>query len=133
MLSQEMLDIRNQTEKDFTYKPDGKVDFWQVHKKDGPFVGDCEDFALTLLYRLSGKSMFKFWLNLITFRAVLWHCKTKSGSGHLILWYKGGHWADNTMRSWYRELSMPHMLLFPWPWPFLPLKMLIGKVFTKGS
>ena len=128
MLTQEMIDIRNQTEKDFFYKPDPKFDVWKIHRNAGTFSGDCEDFALTLLYRLSNNSLYEFWFNLLTFRAVLWFCKSPSGEGHLVLWYRG-NWADNTMKSWYTKPSMPHTLLFPLLWPLVVVKLVMGKIY----
>ena len=40
-----------------------KREHWQI-MKEHPYVGDCEDYALTLLYLISGKSMWKFWFYL---------------------------------------------------------------------
>ena len=39
----------------------GKKDHWKVMKKP-PYEGDCEDYSLTMLYLISEKSWFKFWL-----------------------------------------------------------------------
>ncbi|WP_166416317.1 transglutaminase-like cysteine peptidase [Cochlodiniinecator piscidefendens] len=58
----------------FTYKTDqaqyGIKERWKIIRHEtGPIVGDCEDFALALLWRLSNRSGFKFWWYILTLRA----------------------------------------------------------------
>ena len=62
---------------------------WKIMKKH-PYVGDCEDYALTLLYLISGKSMLKFWMYLITGKAQIRRVITKNGGGHAVLRCGGG-------------------------------------------
>jgi hypothetical protein len=52
-------------------------EYWQI-MKEHPYVGDCEDYALTLLYLISGKSMWKFWFYLITGKAQIRRVITKN-------------------------------------------------------
>ncbi len=113
-------------QREFVYIPDGKVDSWRI--LTGPYKGDCDDFACTLLYRLSGKNIFSFWLSLVVYRATFWFCKAPSGSGHLILQYEG-EFADNTVNHWYSYEESPHTKMFPLPYLFVALKMLLGKFF----
>jgi hypothetical protein len=129
------LEVINMTKQDelkkllrvFVYKPDGRIDSWRI--LEGNYEGDCDDFALTLLYKLSGDSLFKFWFNLITLRATFWFCKSPSGSGHLLLKYDG-LFSDNTMDHWYSYEDSPHTKMFPLPFPIVALKMLLAKLFT---
>lgn len=90
-------------------------------------LDDCDGFALTLLYTLADKKLWRFWWLLVTFQACFWHVTTARGAGHLVLWYRG-MWADNTMSDWYVTSDMPHTRRFPWPWPAVALKLLIGKL-----
>ena len=88
--------------------------------KEAPYIGDCEDYALTLLWLISGKSMLKFWFNLITFKAQIRRVITKNGGGHAILRY-GNMYADNwTLKfvEWERMEKLGHKPFF---WLFTPL------------
>lgn len=99
------------------------LDDWRIMKRDdhGLFKGDCEDFALTLLWELANQSMWRFWWLQITFQAVMWQVTTASGNGHAVLWYRGA-WADCTQPNWYPTEKMPHTRRFPWLWPLVMLK-----------
>lgn len=114
----------------FHYTRDGKLDHWRIHKNGTNVYGDCEDFALTLLYDLSGRSMWKFWWNQITFRAVIWYVTSYQGDGHAILWYRGW-WADNMERDWYLTKDMRHKRRFPWLAPFVALKLTVGSIMRR--
>lgn len=86
----------------FTYTRDldqyGKRDRWKI--MTGPeYVGDCEDYSLTVLWHLSGESWFKFWLLQLTGKAALLRCQVPSGGYHIVLRY-GSHCIDNIQRRW---------------------------------
>ena len=85
---------------DFKYVRDsdqyGKRDAWYI-MKEAPWDGDCEDYALTLLYRLSGYSHTKMWISLLTRKSKLCFC-TVRGTGHAVLKYKG-EYVDNIQKS----------------------------------
>jgi len=68
-------------------------DTWHIIKEP-PYEGDCEDYALTLLWLMSGKSMVNFWINVITMQAQLRRVITKKGEGHVVLRI-GNLYADN--------------------------------------
>jgi len=76
----------------------GMADAWKViyrESDNGKFVGDCEDYALSILYRLCGESHLKMWLMLITHRAGI--ClvgPNKRQVSHAVLKYKG-EYIDN--------------------------------------
>lgn len=113
----------------FEYKSDVKLDNWQIMKKDN-LKGDCDDYAVTALFVLSDHSLFKFWLNILTFRAILWHCKSPAGGGHLVLKFK-----DKYIDNWGRELlpksefdNDGYKFLIPMIFPFPAIKMFFGVI-----
>ena len=71
----------------------GTREYWTIIKEP-PYEGDCEDYALTLLWLMSGKSMINFWINLITMQAQLRRVITENGGGHVVL-RVGNLYADN--------------------------------------
>lgn len=111
----------------FKYARDPKIDTWTINRGDGTIQGDCEDFSLSVLWELSDRSWFKFWMYLITFQAVIWFVKTRGGEGHAVIWF-GGHWTDNTANGWYDSNQMTHKKIFPFIFPFVALKLIIGWV-----
>lgn len=124
-LTTKMLDEFKDVKSRFVYTRDPSLDRWKIHKTDGQIKGDCEDFALTLLWQLSGRSMWKLWLNVIFMRAMIWHVTAYNGEGHAVLWYRG-FWADNMERRWYQTEEMRHTRRFPFIAPLMAVKLLIG-------
>ena len=115
----------------FMYKPDGKLDSWRILPMND-LVGDCDDYAVTALYLYCGKSIIKFWFMLITFQAILWFTKSPAGGGHLVLWVRGNGYIDNWDRRWVsrKELKVwGYRFIFPWPFPFVAMKMFFGLFF----
>lgn len=82
----------------FIYKRD-QGDTWHILKSSGEVRGDCEDYSLTLVWLVEGKSMLRFWLALITFKYVIWFCHSPAGVGHAVLWARGIGWTDNIQRG----------------------------------
>lgn len=96
-------------------------EYWQI-MKEPPYIGDCEDYALTLLWLISGKSMWKFWFNLLTFRAQIRH--VRNDGGHAVLRY-GNMYADNwTLKfvEWEEMEKLGHKKVL---WFFTPLDVAI--------
>jgi predicted transglutaminase-like cysteine proteinase len=91
----------------WTYKYDldqfATPEYWTI-LKESPYVGDCEDYSLTLLYNLSGKSMTKFWKELFTFKAKMHFCRI-GGEGHAVLKYYGMY-IDNIQKEWCTKQEM---------------------------
>ena len=113
----------------FSYKPDGQLDNWRIMDPDN-YVGDCDDYAVTALYLECDKSLLKFWWMLITFQATFWFTKSPAGGGHLVLWVRGEGYIDNWDNRLYRPKSAfsEYKFLFPWPFPFVAMKMFFGKL-----
>ena len=93
-------------------------EYWQI-MKEHPYVGDCEDYALTLLYLISGKSMWKFWFYLITGKAQIRRVTTKNGGGHAVLRF-GKMWADNWTKKFVTWEEMEKLGHKKYYWFYLP-------------
>jgi len=108
----------------FTYKADNR-DHWKILAATGKVSGDCEDYSLTLIWLWEGQSMWRFWLALITFKYVLWFCRSPGGEKHLVVWCRGRGWTDNIQRELVRELPDRYRLFFPYVFPLVALKFML--------
>lgn len=116
----------------FQYKSDPRfLDYWSVMKEDdGKLIGDCDDFALTSIWRLCGENIIIFILNvMILHRYRIYFAKTVTGEKHAV-GYANGMYFDN----WTRE-ALPkdqflartrHKLYFFFPSPFMVLPLVFG-------
>jgi len=108
-------------------------DHWRI-MKEHPHVGDCEDYALTLLWLICDKSMWKFWWKLFTFQAQIRRVITKNNVGHAVLRY-GDAWADNWTRkfvNWEEMEALGHKKDGLHYWPLtVAIKLLIAKFSKK--
>ena len=114
----------------FEYKAD-QGDQWRIPKiKNGKILGDCEDYALGVLYYvIAEKSLFKFWWLLLTKAKIHY---VRNNGGHAVL-QLDGKYIDN----WTKEfVTKKHMesLGHKFHWGFyltyqVALKMLFTKVF----
>ena len=114
----------------FEYKAD-QGDQWRIPKiVNGKILGDCEDYALGVLYYvIAEKSLFKFWLLLLTKAKIHY---VRNNGGHAVL-QLDGKYIDN----WTKEfVTKEHMesLGHKFHWGFyltyqVALKMLFTKVF----
>jgi hypothetical protein len=118
------LEVLAQLVQDFTYRADVKGDCWRVLPGSGPVFGDCEDFALSLGFRLAGGSWWRFLWHLLIRRSVIWYCRTSKGGGHAVLWHHGTGWADNIFPNW--SAAPRHMRRWPFPVSIVALKLLYG-------
>jgi len=79
----------------------GMADAWKIiysEDSNGKFVGDCEDYSLSILYRLCGESHLKMWWMLLTHQAGI--CLVGPSNrkvSHAVLRYKGDY-VDNWTR-----------------------------------
>jgi len=98
-------------------------------------IGDCDDFALSVLIILEGgwKGAFKA---LLTNKARLWLVRSLQNKllpRHIILRYKtplGNKWIDSTVREW-RDSPAPHKLRLPLLTTFVAFMALWGATFGK--
>ena len=121
------LDIPMKLQNRFTWESDGKLDSWHVMDDEGPVRGDCEDFATRVLYDLADRSWPRFWWLLVSFQACFWFVRSPKGEPHMVLWVRGYGWTDNYKDEW-TVTAAPHTKRYPFIWPWVVLKLLIGKV-----
>ena len=112
----------------FKYRSD-RGESWKILKGKASIFGDCEDYSLTLIWLAEGKSLLRFWLALLTFKYVMFYCKTPRGVGHAILWVRGHGWVDNIQREFVPSLRQKgYRLRFPYLVPHMLLLMLLRPV-----
>jgi len=113
----------------------GMADAWKIIyslDEKGKYVGDCEDYALSVLYRLCGESHLKMWIMLLTHRAGI--CLVGPSStkvSHAVLRYKG-EYVDNWTRKFGSKKQIEKNHTFHWwfgyGWAYVTaIKMLISK------
>ena len=114
----------------------GMADAWKIiysANAEGKFVGDCEDYSLSILYRLCGESHIKMWWMLITHQAGI--ClvgPSKWKSSHAVLRYKG-EYVDNWTKKFgpKSEIEKNHTFHVAYGhglFHFTVIKMLMSKV-----
>jgi len=120
--------IRLNLQKHFLWESDGKLDSYHIMEPEsnGVLRGDCDDYAATLLYRLSRGRMKTFWWSLVTRKAKFWMVRDPRGGLHITLEIKGVGHTDNQKSRWTPTEDM-HKTLYRVPVPMVALKMLIGK------
>ena len=103
----------------FVYENDG-IDSWQITTK-----GDCDDFAISVAWIVSGHSLIRLWLNILFFRVRFY--RVMANAPHAVLYYRG-QYIDNIKPNWRGDVGFRK--IFPWIYlpPVVFLKMLIGKV-----
>ena len=113
--TEEEIKLAEAFSKEFRYQTDknqyGKREAWYIMhqrtkkvKKTMYYTGDCEDYSLTLLHKLKGGSMAKFWLSLITRESKICFCHV-GGQGHAVLKYKG-RYIDNIQKKFVTKATM---------------------------
>lgn len=95
-----------QIKRDFTYLKEAR-DRWVIGPSDGPFTGDCEDFALTLLLRIAGSEP-TMWNMLAAGEARIEHVLSDRGNGHAVLWLKNWGYADSIRMFWREQRLFEH-------------------------
>lgn len=95
--------------KRFEYRLDrdqyGYREYWAIMlNSEGRLVGDCEDYALTVLWYMKNKSLLRFVWSLLTKKAKIWYCLAPNGEGHAVLQYRKS-FIDNIQKQWCIELE----------------------------
>jgi len=120
----------------FSYVKDadqyGHREAWFIMKK-APYAGDCEDYSLTLLYNLKGRSLYKMLISLLIRESKICHCKVK-GNGHAVLKYKG-RYIDNIQKKWCQKHYLESRDYVFSSWLYIPyqviVKVLIGYIKSR--
>ena len=116
----------------YKYDPEGR-DMWRVLKLDklGMYRGDCEDYALSVLYYvICQKSWLRFWFLLLMFEAKLCYVTTKNGGGHAVLRF-GEMYIDNWTQDWVSKAQMKELGHQFHDWKFIPTTVAIKMVMAK--
>jgi hypothetical protein len=110
----------------FKWVSDGEVDSYHIMASEGPIDGDCDDFAITVLWELAGCSRWRFLWWLVSFKGVLWFVRDPKGARHITLWVRGVGYTDN-WKSGFTPTEELHERRYPLAWPFVLFKLLVGK------
>jgi hypothetical protein len=131
---QRVIDIVDEINKDFVYTRDHRwFDAWTIMKRqsDGKFYGDCEDFALTVIWRLCNRNVLVFIFNfLLLGRYNIWLGRWR-GEGHAI-GFAHGLFFDNTVgkatdkSTMSKEVTLWFPLITPLAWFILVPKLILG-------
>ena len=87
----------------FVYTPDHGRDRWTIlTAKTGPLRGDCEDYALTVLWIEAGCDEGNMHRMVWRGNAYPWftHTPPPRNNGHMMLWRRGKGWIDNNHPKW---------------------------------
>lgn len=117
---------------DYKFDPKGR-DQWRVLKPNdlGMYRGDCEDYALSVLfYVICKKSWLRFWFLLLMFEAKLCYVTTKNGGGHAVLRF-GDMYIDNWTQDWVSKAQMEMLGHQFHDWKFIPTTVAIKMVMAK--
>lgn len=116
-----MRDAADYMRERFTYKADGWADKWVI----GRMTGDCEDWALTMLWLLHGKSKTRVVKALLTGKARIHRTEARKGVGHAVLEWNG-YYIDNIGKRWLDRF--PYEMQRPYSRAMVALKLAFGKV-----
>ena len=88
--------------------------------REKPYEGDCEDFALTVLYNIKDRSVFKMLLSMTFLQSKIHYCTAPNGVLHNTLRYKGWY-TDNWEFKWrtkeeYLERGYKFHRFWYWSW-----------------
>jgi hypothetical protein len=107
----------------FTYRADRR-DTWRVLR--GPYDGDCDDYAATVLWITEG-GWRGFWWSILIFRAVFWLVLDSKGERHIVLRHRKLGYIYNHFPYW-RDTMGPHRRRWPIPLPIVAWQMILGKL-----
>ena len=117
------VEILEDVSKNFTWVSDmdqfGKREAWYI-MREKPYEGDCEDFALTVLYNIKNRSVFKMLLSMTFLQSKIHYCTAPNGVLHNTLRYKGWY-TDNWEFKWrtkeeYLERGYKFHRFWYWSW-----------------
>lgn len=105
---------------------------WRIMRPNR-MTGDCEDYALTVLFLIANRSYLRMFLWLLTRKAKILHLIHKeTGEGHAVLEYKDKQ-VDNILRYWNegtRLRARGYEEKFSWPVFMIFFKFLIAMPFV---
>lgn len=118
----------------FVYKKDKYryLDTWTIMHGDEKWIGDCEDYSLTLAWLVADQNVFKFVWNLVTFQFLIWFVKSPSGEGHGIIKI-GDLYYDNIQKKGSTKEYLKgkgYRFILPLVFPVVLFKMLFGYLLS---
>ena len=101
-ITDKMQDELVEVVENFTYVSDsdqfGKREAWYI-MKEKPYRGDCEDFALTILYNICNRKIFVMMMSILIGRSKICFTKSPRDGGHAVLRHRGVY-TDNWQKEW---------------------------------
>lgn len=122
----------------FRYQADGKFDQWSVLDINRTTIqGDCEEYALTLIWLAEDQNIFKFLLSLILMRYVIWYAKTPTGEGHAILYNRTNKmYIDNIKKDFHTKTQYKRdefKFILPLIFPVVFIRLAVANILPKTS
>ena len=119
--------------KRFVYKSDHKLfDNWKIlyDRSQEYWIGDCEDYSLTLMWMVSGCNIIKFIWNIITHKHVIWYVNSPSGEGHAVVNINGMYYDNIQKRATSKDqlVAMGYRFKLPFIFPIIFIKIIISLV-----
>lgn len=134
-MDKKLYDITRAISSRFVYTADHKwIDAWNIMSldKDGVYRGDCEDFALTVIWHYCDRNIFKFVLNFfVLHRYSIWYASTSFGP-HAVA-KVGDFYTENLFASVLTKKELTDVgikVRFPFILPLMPLKFVFGGLKT---
>ena len=98
----EMQNALDDVVENFEYVSDetqyGSREAWYI-MKEKPYKGDCEDFALTILYNICNRKVVTLLFSIFIGRGKVCYTLSPKGGGHAVLRYRGLY-TDNWQDKW---------------------------------
>ena len=120
-ITDKMADSLADVTENFEYLSDTKQfqarDAWYI-MKEAPYIGDCEDYALTVLYNICNRKIFVMALSLLIGRSKICFTISPSGGGHAVLRHRGLY-TDNWQKEWLTKqdyIDKNYAFHKPWFW-----------------
>lgn len=117
-----MSDPLDDLRRRFVYRSDLSDKWTILDAPIGKLRGDCEDFALTALWLLCGKSKTRMHWWVLTGKAAIWHVISADGDPHAALWVRGKGWIDNMYPHFGPRR---HRKVFPYLWPMFAAAFIV--------
>lgn len=109
----------------FTWESDGKLDSYHIMAATGPVRGDCDDFAVTLVFEMADRKPLRFMRWILTGHVQFWLVRDPQGERHIALYVDGVGFTDNQKRTW-TDSNAPHAPLRRLPRLIPVCKLFVG-------
>lgn len=108
----------------YRYARDARDCWTLLDAPQGQLHGDCEDFALSVLWIMAGRSWWHLWWWVITGQAMIWNARFDGhGAAHAMLWLRGHGWICSYYRMW--SAAPHHARVFPYVAPLLAAVLIL--------